>query len=62
LWLLDEPATALDADGVSLLDGVLRNHLAGGGRVVLSSHGEVTGSAAVLDLMEFRPSGQDLAA
>jgi heme exporter protein A len=62
LWLLDEPATALDADGVSRLDQLLRDHLAGGGRVVLSSHGEVAGSARVLDLMEFRPSAQDLAA
>ena len=62
LWLLDEPATALDADGVSRLDQVLRDHLAGGGRVVLSSHGEVAGSVRVLDLMDFRPSAQDLAA
>ncbi len=62
LWLLDEPATALDADGVSRLDQVLRDHLAGGGRVVLSSHGEVAGSARILDLMDFRPSAQDLAA
>ena len=62
LWLLDEPATALDADGAARLEQILRDHLAGGGRVVLSSHGEVAGSARVLDLMEFRPSAQDLAA
>jgi heme exporter protein A len=62
LWLLDEPATALDADGAARLEQVLRDHLAGGGRVVLSSHGEVAGSARVLDLMAFRPSPQDLAA
>ena len=62
LWLLDEPATALDADGAARLERILRDHLAGGGRVVLSSHGEVAGSARVLDLMEFRPSAEDLAA
>ena len=62
LWLLDEPATALDADGAARLEQILRDHLAGGGRVVLSSHGEVSGSGRVLDLMEFRPSAQDLAA
>lgn len=62
LWLLDEPATALDADGAARLERILRDHLAGGGRVVLSSHGEVAGSTRVLDLMEFRPSAEDLAA
>jgi heme exporter protein A len=62
LWLLDEPATALDADGVERLDQILRGHLAGGGRVVLSSHGEVAGGGRVLDLMAFRPSAGDLVA
>lgn len=62
LWLLDEPATALDADGAARLERILRDHLAGGGRVVLSSHGEVAGSTRVLDLMKFRPSAEDLAA
>ncbi|HEX6093139.1 MAG TPA: heme ABC exporter ATP-binding protein CcmA [Dongiaceae bacterium] len=62
LWLLDEPATALDADGAARLEQILRDHLAGGGRVVLSSHGEVAGSTRVLDLMKFRPSAEDLAA
>lgn len=62
LWLLDEPATALDADGAARLEQILRDHLAGGGRVILSSHGEVAGGSRVLDLMEFRPSAQDLAA
>jgi cell division protein FtsA len=32
LWLLDEPATALDADGAARLEQILRDHLAGGGR------------------------------
>ena len=62
LWLLDEPATALDADGAARLEQILRDHLAGGGRVVLSSHGEVAGGSRVLDLMAFRPSAEDLAA
>jgi len=62
LWLLDEPATALDGDGAARLDSLLRNHLAGGGRAVLSSHGEVSGGGAVLNLGDFRPSARDLAA
>jgi len=62
LGLLDEPATALDSDGVARLDGLLREHLGAGGRVVLSSHGEVQGASRVLNLGEFRPAPQDLAA
>ena len=62
LWLLDEPATALDSDGVARLDGLLREHLAGHGRAVLSSHGEVQGASRLLNLGDFRPAPQDLAA
>ncbi len=38
LWLLDEPFTSLDVAGVSLLLGLMRAHLEGGGSVVMSSH------------------------
>jgi heme exporter protein A len=38
LWLLDEPATGLDAIGVSLLEGLLAEHLGQGGMAVLTSH------------------------
>lgn len=62
LWLLDEPATALDSDGVARVDTLLREHLAHGGRAVISSHGEVAGAGRVLDLGEFRPAASDLAA
>jgi heme exporter protein A len=61
LWLLDEPATALDSDGAARFDGILRDHLAGGGRAAMSSHGE-TGGGSLLNLADFRPSPQDLAA
>jgi heme exporter protein A len=59
LWLLDEPATALDSDGAARFDDMLQDHLAGGGRAVVSSHGEVSGRGPVLNLGEFRPSPQD---
>lgn len=39
LWLLDEPYTNLDADGVSVMDRLLDGHLAGGGACVMSTHG-----------------------
>jgi heme exporter protein A len=38
LWLLDEPATALDAAGLTLFCDVLDRHLADGGLAVLSTH------------------------
>ncbi len=38
LWLLDEPLTALDAQGIADLEALLLDHVAKGGAVVLSSH------------------------
>jgi heme exporter protein A len=38
LWLLDEPVTALDAAGMTLLQDLLAEHLARGGAVVAATH------------------------
>lgn len=38
LWLLDEPASGLDAGAVMLLAEIIGRHRAGGGAVVLVSH------------------------
>jgi heme exporter protein A len=38
LWLLDEPFAALDADGVSLLGTLIREHAARGGAAVFTTH------------------------
>ena len=38
LWVLDEPFTSLDADGVELVDRMLADHVAGGGAALLTSH------------------------
>lgn len=38
LWLLDEPLTALDADGVNVLRALLDAHLASGGLCIAASH------------------------
>lgn len=45
LWLLDEPLTALDVEGVSDLEALLLSHVERGGAVVLSSHQALTSSA-----------------
>jgi heme exporter protein A len=39
IWLLDEPAAALDASGQSLFAGLMGEHLAGGGLIVAATHG-----------------------
>ena len=49
VWLLDEPYTALDADGRKLVDGLIAAHRAKGGAVIAAIHGEA-GFAASGDL------------
>jgi heme exporter protein A len=38
VWLLDEPFDALDDRGVEVLNGLLSEHAAAGGAVLLTSH------------------------
>ncbi len=55
LWLLDEPATGLDAESVTRLERLIETHRATGGLVVASTHGglEVPG-AKRLDIGAFQ--------
>jgi heme exporter protein A len=39
LWLLDEPYSNLDQEGVALVDRLLDHHLESGGACVLATHG-----------------------
>ena len=48
LWVLDEPYTALDSAAVGLLQDVLRNHLAQGGLVILTTHQQVSIDTGVI--------------
>ena len=38
LWILDEPATNLDAAGLELVESMIRAHLDGGGLAVVAAH------------------------
>lgn len=38
VWLLDEPTTALDADGQDMLGGLMRDHLGRGGLIIAATH------------------------
>ena len=51
LWLLDEPANGLDADGVAILERLIAAHRAGGGTVMVATHLPLSlPDALVLDL------------
>jgi heme exporter protein A len=41
LWLLDEPYSNLDKQGMIMLDGILHRHLDGGGACALATHGSL---------------------
>ncbi len=50
LWLLDEPATALDAAAEATLGAVIGEHLAGGGMAIVATHRPLPIPAATLAL------------
>jgi heme exporter protein A len=55
LWLLDEPTTALDSDGIAQLSAAIAAHRRGGGSVVVSTHLALDlADAQSLSLAEFR--------
>jgi len=61
LWLLDEPATALDRASIAVLEAVIARHRAAGGMVVLSTHADLAlPGAETLNLERFAPLPQDM--
>ena len=50
LWILDEPFTALDAEGIREIQGVVREHLGLGGMAILTSHQALSLSRPLLTL------------
>ncbi|MDG5495859.1 heme ABC exporter ATP-binding protein CcmA [Niveispirillum sp. BGYR6] len=60
LWLLDEPATALDRDSVARLAALMARHRGDGGMVVLSTHSAIDlPGAQVLDVSRFSADADD---
>lgn len=53
LWLLDEPATGMDADAVAMLEALIARHRAAGGIVVIATHQPL----AVADAASLRLEG-----
>jgi heme exporter protein A len=38
LWILDEPLTGLDVDGVAMVEQMIRDHVAAGGMAIMTTH------------------------
>lgn len=55
-WILDEPFTALDTDGIELLEMQMCQHVAGGGAIITTSHQPLSRKAGAVDelLLEYR--------
>lgn len=53
VWLLDEPASNLDAEGLEMLDGLIATRVRQGGIVILSSH-IPSATRNVLNIEDFR--------
>jgi len=63
IWLLDEPASALDHENQSRLEQAIAEHRAAGGRVVVASHTPINiGAAATITLDAFAPLSDHAAA
>ncbi len=41
IWILDEPFTSLDKEGIALTETLMAEHCANGGMIVLTSHHEI---------------------
>jgi len=41
LWLLDEPYSNLDRQGIEMLDNILKSHLREGGSCIMTTHGSL---------------------
>ena len=58
VWLLDEPAAALDVEGQATLAELVADHRAGGGVVVAAIHGAGFEGARALDIAALKPAKQ----
>ncbi|MCW8092823.1 cytochrome c biogenesis heme-transporting ATPase CcmA [Alteromonas sp. ASW11-130] len=44
-WILDEPFTSLDTDGIAMMEVALANHVSNNGAVIITSHQSLSGRA-----------------
>jgi len=56
LWVLDEPASTLDATGIDFLAGAVKRHCMDGGMALIATNDGLGLQADTLDLTQFRPA------
>jgi heme exporter protein A len=54
LWILDEPFTSLDKQGIALVESIMAEHCTGNGMIVMTSHHDVNLSG--IDIQRIRLS------
>jgi heme exporter protein A len=54
LWILDEPTTNLDADGIALVEKLMMDHLATGGAILAAAHHRLLSNQAASRSLELR--------
>ncbi|MCY4043562.1 MAG: cytochrome c biogenesis heme-transporting ATPase CcmA [Cellvibrionales bacterium] len=59
LWLLDEPFTAVDVEGIGLIERLIAQHASRGGAVVMTSHHTVNLECKHLAMPGFSDQGED---
>ena len=52
LWILDEPATNLDAEGFALVEQLLREHVARGGIAIAAAHQRLLANEPCMSALE----------
>lgn len=57
IWLLDEPATSLDAESAVALEKAIESHRQKGGLIVMATHEAVPADAKALDVSVFADDG-----
>ncbi|MDD7805570.1 MAG: cytochrome c biogenesis heme-transporting ATPase CcmA [Endozoicomonas sp. (ex Botrylloides leachii)] len=52
LWILDEPFTAIDADGVQWVEGLIEAHAQQGGMTIVTSHQPLSNGITYVKILE----------
>ncbi|WP_221074117.1 cytochrome c biogenesis heme-transporting ATPase CcmA [Agarivorans aestuarii] len=59
LWILDEPFTAIDKQGVAYLEQVILSHAQAGGMVLLTTHQELNIPTSDYRILEIKPAFEE---